>query len=284
MLLLGIAMIAWGFLSGLPPRSGDSAQLRAEIALAEARIGLRIGTGDIESFQNDIQQPLQPRLAIKPTSPERAAIALPALEEALSRYPKSLVQFYIDGVFLADSVAVEGVHGAGTYANRAIYISTETATNPERAHEVALTFHHEFSSFLYFGVVNKWSPGDQWDKQNPTGFQYPTSRAEILGAAEVYPSGKQAPGWYEEGFVSLYGKSSKENDINAYAELLMGDPGQLLELAARWPRIDAKARILARFYASIDPGLETSLRNTTVSSLLPAPPPDDKQLLSDGSE
>ena len=73
---------------------------------------------------------------------------------------------------------------------------------------------------------------------------------------------------YSEGFVHPYGRSSKENDINTYAELLMGDPEKLVTLAKRWPRIDGKARILARFYARVDPGLEARLREGPAGALL----------------
>jgi len=149
-----------------------------------------------------------------------------------------------------------------------VYLLVGQNSSPIDPREVELAFHHEFSSLLYLYAGNDASPGSNWDKQNPPGFSYLQTREDRLQAASASADDSEAASWYGNGFVHSYGMTSKENDINTFAELLMGTPEELVQLAATWPRIDAKARILARFYAEIDPALERTIRESPAAILL----------------
>jgi len=263
---IAIGMILWGSWevwrdSRSLPAVSDT-ELASQAEAMGRQLGVVIGVSTPEKFQAEINQPLVEVLTIRSADPAKAMLALPALLEAMKLYPRELLNFYLSGVFLADSVAVEGNEGAGTYANGAIYLSVSFVVDPEDAKQIALGFHHEFSSLLYLGALNEATPGDLWDAQNPEEFRYLRARKDVLEAAGRYAPSWQASEWYAQGFVSDYGRSSRENDINTYAELLMGDPQELVQLASKWPRIDAKARILARFYATIDDALGAQLRST----------------------
>ncbi|MCG8597937.1 MAG: hypothetical protein MI785_26715 [Kiloniellales bacterium] len=92
--------------------------------------------------------------------------------------------------------------------------------------------------------------------------------ASLLEATQKHAPASEAEGWWRQGFVSDYGRSSIENDVNTYAELLMADPAELMRLAEAFPPVEAKARLLARYYARLNPDLEAGLAQGPTAALL----------------
>jgi len=243
---------------------------RSSAVTMSETLGIVIGVGEFSNFKEAIGEVvLESTLKATPAEPAKATIAIDAVAHALGSYPKRLLQFHVSGVYLADEVILdEEFSVGGTYGERGIYIATAFIQSARDAAGVERALHHEFSSFLYYDVVNDASPGTNWDAQNPEGFTYQhTRRAEIEAAATI-DRDPDLDDLYAEGFVHPYGRSSRENDINTYAELLMGEPDRLVSLANEWRQISAKAQILAVFYAAIDPGLAEHLRETAAAALL----------------
>lgn len=92
--------------------------------------------------------------------------------------------------------------------------------------------------------------------------------ASLLEATQKHAPASEAEGWRRQGFVSDYGRSSIENDVNTYAELLMADPAELMRLAEAFPPVEAKARLFARYYARLNPDLEARLAQGPTAALL----------------
>jgi len=88
----------------------------------------------------------------------------------------------------------------------------------------------------------------------PEEFTYPTSEQEQLEATQSYASAKDLSAITALGFVSDYGMSGIENDINTYAELLLSEPEKLINLSRSSPLVEQKTKLIVQFYARLHDG------------------------------
>jgi hypothetical protein len=270
-LALGLIVVGGGASELLEPggwcRSPQDLEARA--SELERELGVQLGVGPPEAFLQAIGTHAPDGILLTSASPCQAALALEPLRRAVQAYPPQLFGFFVKGVFLASEVMVQGGYpSGGTFGEGAIYLPVGFIRTPEDAREIELALHHEFSSFLYRYVASDTSIAERWERELPPGFRYAETReAELRAVTERAPVSR-ADEWYAAGFVHDYGLSSQENDVNTYAELLMADPDRLIELAGRWPRIAAKAQLLARFYARVDPALAAVLQSGPAAALL----------------
>jgi hypothetical protein len=170
-------------------------------------------------------------------------------------YPPMLVRKYLTALFIARTLEINGVTGAAMFANSWIYVAVP-ARDKLGIKSYELSLHHEFSSLLFNGGD---FPITRWHLVNEPEFKYLDNQVDIINAAA--PSNrkdpKQAEMWHAAGFVSDYGMASMENDVNTFAELMMGNPEKLLLLCNNYPKIAQKKNILIQFYTELAPGMST---------------------------
>ena len=192
-----------------------------------------------------------PKIRIERAEKSHVYAALKGIGSALEMYPPALVRKYLTAVFLARTLEINGVSGAAMFANSWIYVAVP-ARDELGIKSYELSLHHELSSLLFFGAD---FPTLRWHLVNETGFQYLDNQDDIIKAAA--PSNrkdpKQAETWHAAGFVSDYGMASMENDVNTFAELMMGDPGKLRRLCEKYPKIARKKNIMVQFYTKLAP-------------------------------
>jgi hypothetical protein len=112
------------------------------------------------------------------------------------------------------------------------------------------TIHHEFSSIL---IHNNSFPVKNWMAVLPNDFSYAKSvEQEVTAINSGWKPETPAPEIFEKGFLTKYGMSTMENDINTYAEMLFTEPERLKNLAREYIDIERKYAILTAFYRNLD--------------------------------
>jgi hypothetical protein len=222
------------------------------------RYGLVVRYEDPSEF---FVSPLKPQVNtpdkgfyIGPTGMHSALIALKGVEEGLAKYPQNLIRKYLQAIFISGIFKIYNVDVGGTYFHSWIYVSATPDCDTLGSALYEKVLHHELSSLFMKGAK---FPVKNWCAVNEPSFNYLESKIDVVHAAEgkTRKVPENAYSWYQAGFVHDYGMSSINNDVNMYAELAMTDPGRLKELAAQYPRIRAKTRILVEFYSSFAPEL-----------------------------
>jgi hypothetical protein len=196
-----------------------------------------------------------PKIRIERAEKNHVHAALKGIGSALKMYPPMLVRKYLTALFIARTLEINGVTGAAMFANSWIYVAVP-ARDELGLKSYELSLHHELSSLLFYGGE---FPAIRWHLVNEPEFQYLENQADIIKAAA--PSNrkdpKQTEAWYAAGFVSDYGMASMENDVNTFAELMMGDPDKMRLLCEKYPKIAQKKNILVQFYTKLAPEMST---------------------------
>jgi hypothetical protein len=248
-------LVAVGIQFGLQPYLGSLGARKIAKEL-QARYGLVVRYGDPAEF---FVPPLEridtkgSHIRIEAAQKRHVAVALKGVALALKKYPPDLIHRYLSAVFVARTLEIDGVTGAAMFANQWIYVATP-ARDGQAVQSFELSLHHELSSLFFYGGD---FPTLRWHLVNDAQFRYLEDHANIIKAAA--PANRQDPRkareWYAAGFVSDYGMSSMENDVNTYAELAMGDPQKLRQLCDQYPRIAEKKKIFVGFYTRLAPEL-----------------------------
>ena len=163
----------------------------------------------------------------------------------LSKYPAQVINKNLRGIYFFRAMSFWNRKFGGSYWNG--YILAKYNSNYNTPDYLLKALHHEFSSVLlkkhYFNV-NTWTANN--------GGSY-TSNEEgkdfLLTGQNGHREKKQL---FREGFMTVYGKCDWENDVNIYAEYLFVRPQRLNYVAAKNPRVKAKARLLKKFYCDIN--------------------------------
>lgn len=213
----------------------------------EHRYGTRISTGMIElpgsrgnaSYR---QVPWFNRLA-----------ALRALERDLARYRPDFLKRHLRHVYVFRTLTIDGESFGGTNdpGQRAVYIAASWLGDEDRGPE-AMGFHHELSSLLVHRYPEVLSTSE-WRALNPDGFTYrfQASTSRNLSSGRLDLSGNERT--YRRGFLCDYGTLTVEDDINTFAQYVIGKPRRLSGLESRFPRLAAKAAYLRRALDEIGP-------------------------------
>lgn len=261
--LLLAVFLAWqefGSGSSMPPRTETTSREAADAAVIAAEIKstwnveVRYGEDTSNFILNTDHVP--PTWHLDPVAAPDLLPGLSAIKAALSVYPASYVAAVRDDasvVFLARSIVVSGQSFGGMYFGGAIYVPVRDMGDAARVEFAADTFHHEFS---LTGLSRGPSPQDAWRAVNPPGFVYRGDRdmAIVRDIERRADGGDQTDDVREAGFLIRYAQSSLTEDWQTYAEQVFGHPAVLADLAKRFPRIKAKAKIFIDHYGALDPG------------------------------
>ena len=208
-------------------------------------------------------QGFDPRIGGDSPNSWQAVFALRALERALEAYPPEFLEQRGPRVLIAGELYLLDFQIGGTVQPpdwvllASNYLFAEAGSGHLRR-----SFHHEYSSVLMADVP---FPEEAWRGLLPDGFAFPDNDAERLAATQVYADDLTA--FHEQGFVSDYGASSLENDINTYAELLMDDPDGLAELALAHVRVREKVALIRGYYEALHPDFAQRFDATALGDL-----------------
>jgi hypothetical protein len=244
-----------------PREAADAAAIAAEIK-STWNIEVRYGQ-DTSNFILNIDR-VPPTWHLDPVAAPDLLPGLRAIKAALSVYPPSYVTAVRDDasvVFLARSIVVGGQSFGGMYFGGAIYVPARDMGDAARIEFAADTFHHEFS---LTGLSRGPSPQDAWRAINPPGFVYRGDRdlAIVRDIERRADGGDQTDDVREAGFIVRYAQSSMTEDWQTYAEQAFGHPAGLVDLANRFPRIKAKAKVFVEHYEALDPGFSAYFDRT----------------------
>lgn len=112
-----------------------------------------------------------------------------------------------------------------------------------------IVFHGELSSILFFKHLNIF-PKDEWRNFNPAGFEYvgfdPSQMANYRGSDEFRFERELA-----DGFVSLYSKTSLEQDFNDVYQNLFQDSAKLFYYGTIYPKLGGKIDLAIKFLGDV---------------------------------
>jgi hypothetical protein len=192
--------------------------------------------------------------------------AINGLASALAIYPPGFIDKLVHRIARAGQITMWNLEAGGFFTADMIALNAHGIALPGGATFLADSFHHEFSSIVRNQVLFNVS---DWTATNPQNFSYATM--------EQYKRIMAQPGSVEcdetlhkNGFVSLYGTTSLDNDWNTYAERVFGHPEDFAGQIKRFPRMQAKTRQMLDIYSKLDPRFErffttTGLRNATAT-------------------
>ena len=208
-------------------------------------------------------QSFDPRIAGTHPNALQAFIALRALNRALDAYPAGLLEEAALDILLAGRLTLLDYRVGGTVQPHGwVLLATDYLLISAGPDYLQRAFHHEYSSLL---ILLEPFPNDDWLAHLPDGFAFPETDDERLALTQVFAEDLSA--FHDRGFVSDYGASSLENDINTYAELLLHAPDALAELAEQHDLIRQKTILIRRFYETLDPDFTTRFNATALSEL-----------------
>jgi hypothetical protein len=172
------------------------------------------------------------------------------LRLALDKYPSDVITRNLGSIRLSSSLSFYGVAYGGTSLGNVLYLTSAGRTHGFDDRYIEQVFHHEFSSVL---LRNYAFPQQRWLAANPVGFEYPSGDDKALQSISAQRSAPEGAKLYSQGFLSEYGRSTLENDMNLYAETIFTDAGRMKKLVATYARVRTKYLVLKDFYLGISP-------------------------------
>lgn len=171
------------------------------------------------------------------------------LQLALSKYPDGLPEKYLRKIYVLGYLEFFGAEYGGTYSDGIIYLSNRGDGMGYTDLYLEQSFHHEFSSILYYAHPEFFSH-KAWIKYNK-GFSYGSGGVNAIqtGTASIGLSTDYA----KMGVLSQYGTSSTEEDFNTFAEQLFCPSPEFWDITDSYPQIKYKVKLIISFYQRIDP-------------------------------
>lgn len=183
--------------------------------------------------------------------PEDQRQVTESLTREMAAYPPALLNKTLKTVAVVGRLAFNDVDYGGTYRTRPKMIILAVFMNRDGVNVawLAESFHHELSSFL----LKKGSfPEKKWIAQNASEkYRFTDSGMSALKSGAY--SNSFDPQFNEQGYVSQYGSSDFENDVNTMAGAIMGPrAAEFWQAASKYPRLMEKGKLLLKFYKKLD--------------------------------
>ncbi|MCA0362189.1 MAG: putative zinc-binding metallopeptidase [Armatimonadetes bacterium] len=174
------------------------------------------------------------------------------ISAAMAKYPDEVLKRNLKAVFVARELRFFDLPYGGTNSLDTVYIANDGVRNGFSNRFLEGAFHHEFSSILLRNHDREF-PKDEWQSALPKHFEYRGDGTQSVreGTASTWYD----PRLNEQGFLSQYSTSSKEEDFNMIAEALMTGDNRFWMRVERYPALRKKAELVAKFYGRIDSAL-----------------------------
>lgn len=171
------------------------------------------------------------------------------IRKALGKYPDGFAEQYLRKIYVLGYLEFFGVEYGGTNTEGVIYISNRGTDMGYTDSYLEQTFHHEFSSLLYFAHPEYFKK-EQWKKLN-RGFTYGGGG---VAAIQTGTASTELSDFYAEmGVLSQYATADIEEDFNLFAEQIFCASDRFWTLVDTYPALNKKVKIMADFYGKIHP-------------------------------
>jgi len=199
-----------------------------------------------------------PEVWLKPSiAPEGSVLPEDQIERArsllsrgLAKYPREVLARNLKAVYALAQLRYRGVVTSGTNSRTAVYVKLGNEKAGFTDRHIEGVFHAEFSSILLRNQ-GRFLDRAAWEKVNPPGFKYLGDGVEAVKQGKAGLRSEE--GLLEQGFLSEYGRSTLENDLNGIVARLFTGDASLWAMAERYPKIGAKLRLTLTFYQKLDP-------------------------------
>ncbi|TAA48556.1 hypothetical protein [Corallincola spongiicola] len=257
--LIGLVALVLSGLQGCQPSLSNS----EKVTHLSDKYSIEIKAGNPALFYTQGYSPkdaLLTDIELTRTSLSQASEVIEGMSQALGIYPDKFVNKYIDAIFIAGDIKIEGAEAGGTYGPKWIILSNTPEWNGTGAnHENArYAVHHELSSFV---LARHPESRIIWHSMMPESWASATSDYKALTTSSSQPVN------YQQGFLSKYAESSVGNDFNVYAEHAFGDPNNLKALASEHAIIAQKLAILISVYINEEPQLKSYFKETGLTAV-----------------
>jgi hypothetical protein len=171
---------------------------------------------------------------------------------AMRKYPVAVIKKNLNTVYVLRSLNFYDVGFGATYFEKKLYIANSGVSQGYSDRFIEQSFHHEFSSILFFAYADKFNKAD-WMACNPEGFEYKDEATGGVQSLKDDLDGTWFSATYNKiGFIDQYSQSSMENDVNQLAQqLFCPDPG-FWDVVKENPKLQCKVVKLINFYHAID--------------------------------
>lgn len=187
---------------------------------------------------------------LKPEEEERSK---KAVAKAITKYPRRVIRDNLTTVYVLRSLNFYNVGFGATYYENKLYLANDGVLMGYNDRFLEQSFHHEFSSVLYFGHKSDFDT-DSWNYCNPPGFAYNDEATGGVEALRNNEDGTDFDAYYNaQGFIDQYSQSSMENDINELAQQLFMPDEEFWPAVKKHRRLERKVMQLILFYHKIDP-------------------------------
>ncbi len=169
--------------------------------------------------------------------------------KALKKYPTGYPERYLKKIYAVGYLEFFGVEYGGTNTEGIIYISNRGEDMGYTDRFLEQTFHHEFSSLLYFSHP-EYFKAEQWKKLNK-GFTYGEGGVAAIQSGTA--STELSVDFAELGVLSQYGTADIEEDFNLFAEQIFCASDGFWDFVETYPALREKVEIITNFYRKTDP-------------------------------
>ncbi len=175
-----------------------------------------------------------------------------AVVKALVKYPRPILRDNLRAVYVLRSLNFYNVGFGATYYENKLYLANDGLAMGYTDLFIEQSFHHEFSSILYFNYKNDFNE-EAWSQCNPNGFTYHDEETGGVAALKNNEDGTDFASYYNsQGFIDQYAQSSMENDINELAQQLFCPDRDFWQTVNEYPQLRKKVRVLISFYHGIN--------------------------------
>ena len=246
--LIGISLVLWGVgWSWLNASHLSASDIQHKLS---KEYGVQFVAGNHNALAKGLTNQEVEVLHFKAIGNNSQKVVMQGLQMALKKYSPAFIKNYLHDIRLTSNLDVQGMAASGSFSTTtgSIYLAVNSSLDAYGATYYADTFHHELSSlFVYKGPF----PVERWDSLLPDDFHY---QRDFYGRCPCYEQSKRTSSeWYQLGFMSDYGATRFDNDVNTYAEVLFEHPNDMKTLMSRYPVIRNKARLLAQAYVDQAP-------------------------------
>lgn len=249
-----VSFILWLLFRGYYYQSFSKEKIDALFKPITSKYGIKIAYEISDDFFSPLENPPIPAGPPKGSKvePVRHRVLLrypPLLQKAFNKYPVEVIKKYLNAIYFANEIDVDGLKLGGTYDpfRRIIYMVDNGGNNNTQSMYV---FHHEFSSLLqksHSFFVNPWTDN------NPQEFSYlyDINKNWLQTYNKTSLLGTEAD--YEKGFMNTYGQTDFGNDFSEYSAMIFTYPQKFKKIMNKYPRVRGKFKVWLELYQKIDP-------------------------------
>lgn len=175
-------------------------------------------------------------------------LVLNSIKFFLHGYPKKVIVSDLNEINIMGDFSIYGKPFGASYFSKSIYLKYSTLDGDD-VRFATRVLHHEFSSIL---MKKYLFPKKAWERCNSGKYR---SKNQGLDMLNVVGDGRdEHHKLLQQGFLTSYGSSDFQNDVNIYAEYIFVESRRLRQHSKKYTSIKCKKKIIEKFYCEINKG------------------------------